>query len=475
MSTARPPMRVRMRAYFLLFAAAAMIAYAVAGDGRPVVQLIIVATPLATFLYALASRRLPHQRPWAIAVGGLIVLLVGQLSWPGWLDEHVGRAGGTPAELTLSAAHGLFLMGTAMALRRRLASDVGGLVDAALLGLCAGGPLWVWGVQPHLESDTSSLGELLLMVDVFAICGVIGCLVRMGAARGPGRGTIVYLLLTAVLTLAGLAAGRPEPLLLAFLTIGAAPIQPLAASVTEPVSASVTDPVSGRVTLRWLAVALCVNPLLTVVQIMRGDQSASLMLAVGTLLVIPLVLLRFHRLSVQREHAERTLAHQASHDELTGLRNRRHMMVAIDDALRGPDGATVLLCDLDGFKPINDRFGHAAGDEALTVVAARLTAVTRENDVVGRLGGDEFLVVCPSSDAGDLAARIEETLRLPMALSAGVITIGATVGAASVPAGSGLGREAVVARADAAMYARKAPRRAGSSRVLTAMSDTPQH
>ncbi|WP_051041922.1 GGDEF domain-containing protein [Actinoplanes missouriensis] len=449
-----------MRAYFLLFAAAAMIAYAVAGDGRPVVQLIIVATPLATFLYALASRRLPHQRPWAIAVGGLIVLLIGQLWWPGWLDGHVGRAEGNPAELTLSAAHGLFLMGTAMALRRRLASDVGGLVDAALLGLCAGGPLWVWGVQPHLNPDASALGELLLMIDVFAICGVIGCLIRMGAARGPGRGTIVYLLCTAVLTLAALATGRPEPLLLAFLTIGAAPIQPFAASVTEPVADGAA---TSRVTLRWLAVALCVNPLLTVVQIMRGDESASLMLAVGTLLVIPLVLLRFHRLSMQREQAERTLAHQASHDELTGLRNRRHMMVAIDDALAGPDGATVLLCDLDGFKPINDRYGHAAGDEALTVVAARLLAVTREDDVVGRLGGDEFLVVCPSADAGDLAARIEETLCSPMALSVGMITIGVTVGVASVPAGSGLGREAVVARADAAMYAGKAPRRAGSS------------
>ena len=226
-------MKLRMRAFFLLFAAA-MITYVIAGDGRPVVQLVIVATPLLTFAYALASRRLPRHRPWLISVGGLILLLIGQLTWPGWLDGHLGRAEGTPAELTLSASHGLFLMGTAMALRRRLASDASGLLDAALLGLCAGGPLWVWGVQPHLPADVSPVGLLLLMIDVFAISGVIGCLVRMGVARGPGRDSIVYLLLTAVLTLTALVTGRPEPLLMAFLTIAGAPIQRDAAAVTEP-------------------------------------------------------------------------------------------------------------------------------------------------------------------------------------------------------------------------------------------------
>ncbi|BBH67998.1 hypothetical protein ACTI_46830 [Actinoplanes sp. OR16] len=449
-----------MRAIFLLYAAAAMITYVVAGDGRSAVQLVIVATPLVTFAYALASRRLPHQRPWLISVGGLLLLLLGQLTWPGWLDGHIGQAESSPAELTLSASHGLFLLGTAAALRRRLAADASGLLDAALLGLCAGGPLWVWGVQPHLPSNASPLGLLLLMIDIFAISGVIGCLIRMGAARGPGRDSIVYLLFTAVLTLAALVTGRPEPLLMAFLTIAAAPLQRDAGAVTEPLPSS-GAPVAGRLTLIWLALALSVNPLLSAVQIMRGTSTASLMLPVGTLLVIPLVLLRFHRLAVQREEAERTLAHQASHDELTGLRNRRHVMAALDRALAGGSGVSVLLCDLDGFKPINDRYGHLVGDEALKVVAARLTAVTRPGDVVGRLGGDEFLVICDGVAPDDLAARIRETLRLPMALSAGVVSIGVTVGSASAPAGSSdLDREALVAEADAAMYAGKSARAA---------------
>jgi diguanylate cyclase (GGDEF)-like protein len=453
-------MMLRMRAIFLLFAAVVMIAYTVAGDGRPAVQLVIVATPLVTFAYALAARRLPSQRPWLLSVGGLVVLLLGQLTWPDWLDGNLGKAEGSPADLTLSVSHGLFLMGTAMALRRRLASDASGLLDAALLGLCAGGPLWVWGVQPHLSDTATPLGLILLMTDILAISGVIGCLVRMGAARGPGRDSIIYLALTAILTLGALVTGRPELLLLAFLTIAATPIQKDVVAVIEPLPPSAVAPVTGRGPLIWLALALSVNPLLSAVQITRGSESASLMLPVGTLLVIPLVLLRFHRLALLREQAERTLAHQASHDELTGLRNRRHMMAAIDSALAGRDGVAVLLCDLDGFKPINDRYGHLVGDEALKVVAARLTAVTRPGDVVGRLGGDEFLVVCPGADVDDLADRIRETLRLPMALSPGVITIGVTVGSARVASGEPADRESLIARADAAMYAGKAARAA---------------
>ncbi|RAK25817.1 diguanylate cyclase (GGDEF)-like protein [Actinoplanes lutulentus] len=444
---------------FLLFAAVAMIVYTVAGDSRSAVQLFIVATPLATFAYALATRRLPRSRPWFLSVGGLIVLLIGQLSMPGWLDGHLGQAEGTASELTLSASHGLFLMGTAIALRRRLASDASGLLDAALLGLCAGGPLWVWGVQPHLTDAATPLGLLLLMIDVFAISGVIGCLIRMGASRGPGQDTILYLTLTAILTQTALVTGWTEPLLLAFLTIAAAPIQRGALEVTEPLP-SAGAPMLGRGHLSWLAVALSVNPLLTAVQIMRGNEAASLMLPVGTLLIVPLVLLRFHRLAVQREQAERTLEHQATHDELTGLRNRRHMMTSIDRALTGPAGVTVLLCDLDGFKPINDKYGHLAGDEALKVVAARLCAVTRPGDVVGRLGGDEFLVVCEGVDASELAQRIRETLRLPMALSTGVVTIGVTVGAASAEPGCGIDRETLIGTADAAMYAGKKARAA---------------
>ena len=87
----------------------------------------------------------------------------------------------------------------------------------------------------------------------------------------------------------------------------------------------------------------------------------------------------------------------AFHDELTRLPNRKAFFRALE---RSEHGA-VLYCDLDGFKPVNDTYGHAAGDEVLRQVAERLSGCMRETDVVARIGGDEFAVLCPGSSAAD--------------------------------------------------------------------------
>ncbi|MEU4426610.1 GGDEF domain-containing protein [Actinoplanes sp. NPDC024001] len=460
--------------FFLVCATVAPIGYELAGHaGQPAVQTLVAALPTVTFVVALRSGNLPLRRPWVMAVSGLALLVVAQLAWPSWVrDGRLGQAEGSLPDLMLSASHGLFLAGAALGLRRRMAEDAGGIVDAALVGLCAGGPLWVWGIQPHL-TGASITGQTLLLIDVLVLCGVIGCLLRMATTAGPARAPLTYLLVTAAITLAALGVGSlsadgadrlaAQLWLLAFLTLAVVPLHPGVFAVTEPRPGA--QPSGGRPHLAWLAAALSTNPLLTAVQTMRGSDSASLLLPIGTLMVIPLVLLRIHRLTVQREHAERTLAYQASHDELTGLCNRRHVMGEIDHALTGVHrgdlaGVTVLLCDLNGFKPINDRFGHLVGDEALTVVAQRLAAATAAGDLVARLGGDEFLVVRRAATAGDLADRIHDALNEPMLLSAGPVSVGVTIGAAHAGPGDATSREALIARADAAMYARKAARAA---------------
>lgn len=406
-----------------------------------------------------------------MAVGGLALLLITQLCWPAWVrDGHLGRAEGDLPDLILSSAHGLFLFGAALGLRRRMAEDAGGILDAALVGLCAGGPVWVWGIQPHLPAGASTTGQVLMLIDVLVLCGVVGCLIRMVRTAGPARAPLAYLLVTATITLVAISSGSPQPALaaqlwpLAFLTLAAASLHPGVFAVTEPQPGAA--PVgNGRPDLGWLAAALAINPLLTAVQTFRGNDSANLLLPIGTLLVIPLVLLRIHRLTVQRENAERTLAYQASHDELTGLCNRRQVMAEIDRALAGVHrgelpGVTVLLCDLNGFKPINDRYGHLVGDEALKVVAQRLKDVTTCGDLVARLGGDEFLVVRREVDGGDLAEWIQDALRVPMRLSVGPVSVGVTIGAAHARPGDAVDREALIARADAAMYAGKTSRAA---------------
>jgi diguanylate cyclase (GGDEF)-like protein len=169
-------------------------------------------------------------------------------------------------------------------------------------------------------------------------------------------------------------------------------------------------------------------------------------------------------MSILRGRAERTLAHHANHDELTGLHNRRHVYAEIDRALAELkagelDEVAVLLFDLDGFKPINDRYGHHAGDEVLRAVAARLSAAAEPGDVVGRLGGDEFLVLRRGRGAGNLAQQVADLLSLPIGVDGATVLVGVSAGSADARCGADVDRDALIGRADADMYAVKATHR----------------
>jgi diguanylate cyclase (GGDEF)-like protein len=151
----------------------------------------------------------------------------------------------------------------------------------------------------------------------------------------------------------------------------------------------------------------------------------------------------------------------ADQDALTPLLNRRAFVRELGRAIAfiqrygGP--ASLIYFDLDGFKAVNDRFGHAAGDMALGAVAERLAANVRESDIVGRLGGDEFGVILVHADLATAAAKAAALAQsiesapaqcgewlVPLKISYGVRKV--------VP---GLGPEEALAAADAAMYARK--------------------
>jgi diguanylate cyclase (GGDEF)-like protein/PAS domain S-box-containing protein len=156
---------------------------------------------------------------------------------------------------------------------------------------------------------------------------------------------------------------------------------------------------------------------------------------------------------------------RATFDELTGCHNRGSVMQALQAHIttqqRRSDRA-VLFVDLDGFKAVNDRLGHAAGDELLRVVARELRDASRGHDLVGRLGGDEFLVVCPDIGSGEnglaLAERIADRLRGPLALAAGEVTVQVSIGVAW-SAGDAWDADALVDAADRAMYESKRERR----------------
>jgi diguanylate cyclase (GGDEF)-like protein len=162
----------------------------------------------------------------------------------------------------------------------------------------------------------------------------------------------------------------------------------------------------------------------------------------------------------RRKAMELRLAALVDQDALTGLASR----VAIDRALATvqPGGGAVLVCDLDGFKDVNDTYGHLTGDELLVQVAARLRHVA-DPAVVGRLGGDEFVVVQPApADHDDLAHRLREALSLPYQLGPRLIEVGCSIGMACALEGEPAHQ--LLGRADALMYREKVARGRGARR-----------
>lgn len=166
------------------------------------------------------------------------------------------------------------------------------------------------------------------------------------------------------------------------------------------------------------------------------------------------------------------LSHAATHDPLTGFLNRTAFVDAMAASLAARRAAAddgdvvVLFCDLDGFKGVNDEFGHAAGDDVLRIVAARLADSVRTQDVLGRYGGDEFTILLegdvPPAVVTGLVARLKAKVVEPVTLPGVEATVGVTVGMSRASVAKA-DLDALLRDADAAMYEEKrrhGPRRA---------------
>jgi diguanylate cyclase (GGDEF)-like protein len=179
------------------------------------------------------------------------------------------------------------------------------------------------------------------------------------------------------------------------------------------------------------------------------------------LAVVGLTLIRMYLALYLNLGLGKALAHQASHDSLTGLPNREMLRRSVESELAALDApgqsVTLLMLDLDGFKEVNDTFGHITGDQVLVQVAQRIVTSVREIDAVARLGGDEFAVLlAPGSEAdvAILARRVLSALELPLALKTTTVGVAASIGIAT--AGMGQTADELLRNADLAMYTAKA-------------------
>ena len=203
--------------------------------------------------------------------------------------------------------------------------------------------------------------------------------------------------------------------------------------------------------------------LLHSVKVVRGKDGAALWFALSAQDIT-----QRHLAEQKLQNIGRALAEQAVRDPLTGLANR----TLLEERLRGAlskdarlgTRTGVLFLDLDGFKAVNDRYGHGVGDDVLRQVAQRLLATVRPSDTVARMGGDEFVVLVEGvtdEGLGPLAGRLEQALRVPLRAGPRArlqLALGVSVGSATSSSGDA-DAAGLLSRADAGMYEVKRHRR----------------
>lgn len=146
-------------------------------------------------------------------------------------------------------------------------------------------------------------------------------------------------------------------------------------------------------------------------------------------------------LALEWDRGRSSLRFAANHDPLTGLANRRTLLERLRSPVANAAEGTVLFCDVDDFKPVNDEHGHASGDAVLQVIGERLRQAVRPSDLVARYGGDEFVVHCPgTTDAAVVSELIDRLI--------GVTSEPITIGSMTVEVGLSVGRSSIATGAD---------------------------
>jgi diguanylate cyclase (GGDEF)-like protein len=337
------------------------------------------------------------------------------------------------------------------------------IVAALLLSLPAAG-------ITDRSAAISGLAGVYPLFDVLLVLLVLN-LAFATAVRGPS-----YLMLIASMTLlligdvAYAVIGRSGaltgsrlfdlPFVFGFVLIGAAGLHP----TMKDLGRSARLPVQAWSLWRLLLIgpALAVPFILTAV-LDRTTTVDRLILAAGGAAIVSLLITRAVSAVQGYASAQRRYEYQATHDYLTGLPNRGLLVADVGRMLAQPTTPDrplwLYFLDLDGFKLVNDSWGHEAGDRVIVEVAQRLLRLLPSDAVLARVGGDEFVIarVCTEAEAATLADDVLEALRQPLPAPAGDVVVAASVGVAHSSGGVGdVTAEDLLRDADTAMYQAKA-------------------
>ncbi|AGL16440.1 GGDEF domain-containing protein [Actinoplanes sp. N902-109] len=430
-----------------------------------------VATYLAICCTAWrASLRLPPgpgRRPWLLVAVALTSWCIGDLVELGqFYFAEVPGVG--VADIFWLAGYPLIAVALVQMARRRAPGRLrGGMLDAMALTVAASAALWQFVVAPTLGLGYGLLDTLVPAL--YPLCDVVLLAAALFVALSPGaRGVPTRLVLGAVVFFLGIDLGynilpfmidyslvqRLGPLILAGgAMLVAACLHPSRGELTAGADRL---PVVHPARVIFLGLALMTAPTLTLMH--KGFGREEVIALIATAVCSTFVLARFTNAVREQERAQAQLAHQAGHDTLTGVANR----ATLDDRLRrllasDVHPVSLLYLDLDGFKEVNDRHGHEAGDRVLTAVADRLGGLVRQGDIVARLGGDEFVVVCPGlteAEVAEVAGRILREVARPVPFGVAEMAVGVSVGVAIAAEGS-RSPAALLRAADAAMYEAK--------------------
>ena len=391
---------------------------ALQADGTATSKPLISRASGRPILIMAAAVRDKEGRPFAVIAG------VVALNSPGFLESLQRiRLGATGGFLLISPADELFIGASepGMIMKPTPPKGVNLLHDRAMAGFRGSG----------ITVNAYGVEELSTMVSVPSTGWFVVARMPTDEAFYPIKAVRNYLLIGTVVLVLGLIA-----VLMFALPRVLRPLTDMARSMREMADGTRQ---------------------MTPLPIQRQDEVGDLVMGFNHLLA------RLNENESARKESEARLIFMAHHDPLTGLYNRatleERIEIAFAHAARSGGHFALLFCDLDGFKSINDEYGHKAGDAVLCEIAARLSVGRRRTDTVARFGGDEFIVLITDLEDTRLAAigvatQLLHTVGLPFDIDGHTITLGTSIGIA-LSNDASLSPSQMISRADIAMYRAK--------------------